>query len=1550
LLGWLAGSEPTTYAFLPLDAASFLVDTVHLEILVAVNAQHSTVASLASYTTYCKPAMRNLSLQGERKRRIVPVAASSCGSGSSSTKKDPVPPPTTTTGWIVDVCSVPVDAAAGAAGGAAESSSFSSSKQHGSSLRALLTAQGYIALVDDEQDRILWEVQSLNQFCCSTAAANEQCCGWFNLTYIDSASRLVCLNRNGAIVVVHTNYETEERAELVGEFENGIVAAAWSSDREVLLLVTSAEDDDDPSKQKSVLLTMSSQFDVLAEQEIEKLADATDVAVCWTGSSQYLAVSSVDAADHLRKIRIYKGDTLELHSLGRTEDGSGKLAPNILPSEIAWAGPGCSHLLAAVQRKGKKTKQIAFLEPNGLRHRELVLRDVMGDDSTVVNVVGLDWNVESDLLAVTLQSHDNDSNAPLSSKVQLWHRSNYHWYLKREWCFAAAADGGVVSRVKFHDEDPYLLFVSLRNVQQQQQELRWIEYRIRWDSSTINNTFNNSDNKTSATTDAFAIDGCQLNMSDFETAFVPPPMYARTMTMEAPVNEVAFARDSQSSCYCVVLLSNGKFVVLDRAVDGKLRTKPPGFAAAPAAAVVPSGDPLSIALDPTAFRSLVIVKSDTSTVRLVALATGWDKPGQDFLAEISVAAVDDGSGSEARVTAIHILKGRCLTLTQWSDSANGAVLQLEDGSLLEYEAAADNADTDADAAGNLTPSQAEALLEPCPWLVALKNVENLDNSSEQHIHRPRLVVGMSSRYRLYLHDVLLADSISSFFLSIENQYLCYASAGSRCILRFLALIDLFNFDPLAGSDENHRVLEGYEPRNVERGSRLVAVLSSKPSAVLQMPRGNLEVIHPRALVLRHVMVGTEQRRYKETFELMRKQKIDLNLIVDMNPWYFLEEGITAFVDQIESIDHLNLFVSSLQNWNSTEQRYPIPHWFVRQQQKLQHHRSSTGEPFDFASKVNLICGRLRAVMIQAERDSKTVGGRPVTEGHFLLPILSTYAKEDPPKVGDALQMIKVDALARHNPAKSSRPALFSESAQGAIQYLAFLADYELLFETALGLYDFDLGRAVARNSQMDPKVYLPLLKRYKEMPLYYGRFEVDVRLKRFDLALRHLSKSGALGEELSTVSSIAIASEDATATKTTIMGNDFEACLRLIEEHKLFRLGLELFGEKEQRNRIMLSLGDHLLVSNRAETALNVFLSSDPVDIDRAIRAAKDAKNWAVLFSLLSSRGLDEDSLALVAREIANDLSASAEGYSERRTLLFDASRVLLDYAKDVAGAVDMLIRAKAWSEGKRTSCLHMREDLSLKVINAAVDYAYSAMEDFAEQGRAFGVTSLRYAEVLRIRKEAISAGDGEPDIGVGEQDDDGSLFSAASNASNLSTTSTSSTGSAVSLSSVISVKSSTSFSVSGFDENYRHKSRFNKLGRTKKQKRKKKGKSKKIRPGSEEELQGLVETLKVSCVDEKQCASIADAIAFLVQCGKLNVARALYDSYISLCSSVRRAQEERIGALRKQEHECAMVARREGTSNRLNITHSVEAAVDSLACSSLPSSLHELFFHLPSA
>merc|ERR1719162_780300 len=102
---------------------------------------------------------------------------------------------------------------------------------------------------------------------------------------------------------------------------------------------------------------MNTSFEVLAEITIPKyipssISADSKISVAWRPDGNFCAVSSVDAEDTMRNVRIYKGETLEPHAIGRSEDASGALVKNLQNTIIAWAGNGCSQLLASVQRKG----------------------------------------------------------------------------------------------------------------------------------------------------------------------------------------------------------------------------------------------------------------------------------------------------------------------------------------------------------------------------------------------------------------------------------------------------------------------------------------------------------------------------------------------------------------------------------------------------------------------------------------------------------------------------------------------------------------------------------------------------------------------------------------------------------------------------------------------------------------------------------------------------------------------------------------------------------------------------------------------------------------------------------------------------------------------------------------------------------------------------------------------------------------------------------------------------------------------------------------------
>jgi elongator complex protein 1 len=82
------------------------------------------------------------------------------------------------------------------------------------------------------------------------------------------------------------------------------------------------------------------------------------------------------------------------------------------------------------------------------------------------------------------------------------------------------------------------------------------------------------------------------------------------------------------------------------------------------------------------------------------------------------------------------------------------------------------------------------------------------------------------------------------------------------------------------------------------------------SLVLQMPRGNLETIFPRAMVVAGIRKLIEEKKYKKAFTHCRTQRVDMNILYDHAPEQFLA-NVALFIDQVKKITYIDLFLSSL---------------------------------------------------------------------------------------------------------------------------------------------------------------------------------------------------------------------------------------------------------------------------------------------------------------------------------------------------------------------------------------------------------------------------------------------------------------------------------------------------------------------------------------------------------------------------------------------------------------------------------------------------------------
>lgn len=77
-----------------------------------------------------------------------------------------------------------------------------------------------------------------------------------------------------------------------------------------------------------------------------------------------------------------------------------------------------------------------------------------------------------------------------------------------------------------------------------------------------------------------------------------------------------------------------------------------------------------------------------------------------------------------------------------------------------------------------------------------------------------------------------------------------------------------------------------------------------------MPRGNLEVVNHRVIFLRKVKRLIDADEYNTAFELCRTNKLDLNLIFDLNPKKFTENA-ESILTKFKKTDYINLLIAQV---------------------------------------------------------------------------------------------------------------------------------------------------------------------------------------------------------------------------------------------------------------------------------------------------------------------------------------------------------------------------------------------------------------------------------------------------------------------------------------------------------------------------------------------------------------------------------------------------------------------------------------------------------------
>lgn len=1255
-----------------------------------------------------------------------------------------------------------------------------------------------------------------------------------DIAFLQENEALCVSSSSGQLLLVSSPTDVQE----IGRLEEGIACSAWSPDQEFLAICTTARQ----------LTIMSKDWEVLAEESLDATLEPIEdpdrspgvdlqiggASIIWSGDGKYFATvcSSSAEGNEACNLKVWDREGCELHAVGA--------APQGLHCVLAWQ-PNGRHLYAA--HTLAEHHRVVLYETNGLEHGGF-------DVPTSGTLTQLSWSSDSELLAVVLSEAPAHNSKGHKDIVQIWHRSNWHWYLKQEQVYP----GGRGVRVCWDEVVPLRLHIC--------SGLTWYrQVELYMDRCVSNNGT------------AAVVDGNTVLINPLQRALVPPPMCAVALQFPGPVQCLAFGEHEGCEVLAGVT-SSGELAVL-QAKEGDLWEPTTEAELDQLEAdglhhptLHPHLTPLDSPLGHTAIIRCAVWLSGTSLLLVGSPSLETGKTACDHRDILIRLDVSWGHLQTAAITGTSRAAGSIKLAVRAAEG--GALLQMQDGSLWLF----------GQAGQGLTPCDPQASFPvPCPFMVPtpLVALQQLGGDAAP-------AVGLSDGGQLYWGSSPIQGACTSVAVRGEGPggpFLLFTTRGSVLHTVPFALLGLQAAKPLpaktavpankgvgAGKYKNlytamHAAMRpqgaqqarGVTTRAVEQGSRLVAAPPQGCRVVLQMPRGNLEGICPRVLVLAGIAAHLQAHEYGEAFELTSNNRVDLNVLVDYNWPDFLHHA-DDFVKEVQYDQDIVDLLAGLKPESVTAEgglyaaalppAPQLPHTDALSSFTPAADGLQAVEDLPQAKKVELVATAVRTALLAG----------PGGQGRSLRPILTSYAV-----VGElegalaTVKQVKESQLASGGNADSATTDGVDDSddlaapvgkstqltAEQGLKHLLLTVDVERLYRTALGMYDVQLAYMVVAHSQRDPGEYLMELQHLVAAPSAYLRHHaMDMHLGRFDKALQHLVAAGP---------------------------EHFPKALQLARAKGLLRILLQLVGDNlDNRKEVLVVYGEVLSQRNLQEDSAVAFTAAG--DLPRALESYKAAGHWQMALTLAGRLGWGEGQVRRLAAELVEALTCMQH--------LPAAAALAVQYLADVDNGVSLLTQAREWREALRIAYKHNREDLvSTVVAPASAEAAANAVSDVREERERVAKYLTRLKEVRHKRsamEAALAAEDDEAQPSGRDFDDTASEASSAVSgmsayARSTTTAATMATGASTHPASTV-----------GGKKPYKRKQKKDKGGR--------------IRQGSPEEERALGQHIAALAPSPKQLTETSQLTELLTLLGHESDARVLQQQLSLLLTEQQAAQQ----------------------------------------------------------
>jgi len=1012
---------------------------------------------------------------------------------------------------------------------------------------------------------------------------------------LSPADDALCLGMSsGHIVTIEMGSDVNPLSvEEVGEIEGGISAMAWSPDGEMVALVGGY----------GQCLLMSSSWDVLMETHVFRVdctnpqptaapeVDAIEVcdledpkawfvmhgalsqgdaSISWRGDCKYFTTVARRSPDSPGRVRIWDVEGQDLHALG--EQSPGTLAV------LAWQPQGrvlCVanflgvgqeeevHLLRQMTREEGDQGQAPEVRHVGAWKRELKRRQEavkrLGSDSWGPNRVflyernGLQHGEfiipgsSSTVIEHMEWSTDSQTLAIVLREkdedhmsVQVWCRSNWKWYNKFTRRFRSVDD----IHITWQDTQngTYLCMLTSHGLLS--------KVCLSWG-------YTSSSYGTIA-----VVDGGSLMITPMRRCMIPPPMCAVTMLCGKPVTSVDFT------------VVDTREIIGALLADGRL-----------AVAVCNEQDD---------WESMIEDDSndldETGNTECMGIKPIFTNPCGHGQVQYRHFAWLDGS----RV----VLVGQS---SQGSDSVFRFNIDISSGKAeLENEV---QLDSHVSMISSKHPGQ--VLLEfedgSCKYYSLegdLYQAPGFDGRCESISSYRQGSIGLHKTGKLFVNSVVVASDVTSFGIHAKSSggpHLLYTSRSN-----FIRTIPL---ESVISSGISQVKPGDVSIRAIEEGCQIASCPSESVDVILQAPRGNLEIIRPRALVVPAVVEALDKNDYGKAWRLSSVNRLDLNILLDYR-WPSLLENIEAFMQSIDSDVEVSGFLQSLSTHN------------VLGKSGIYSSVIGSNSFGEVSNKINAACEAVESYIQSLQEDAK--------RRSWMCTELTSHTKRG--NIGKALLRVKeikerdLDIINNHG--LDHCPKM---SAESGLKHILLHSPENDVYNAALQEYELELAYMVVTHSQRDPGEYLSQLQEFAviENPCI-RKASIDSHLGRYILALEHLHKAGS---------------------------DYFPDALALAKDQGLLRHLLKLVTDQDKKTIVYKALGESLSTKGKYEDAALAYVAGK--DLEQALRAYRLAGAWKPAMTLAVRLGKDENAIKDLATRLANDLD-DAQSYQEAAQLTLE--------------------------------------------------------------------------------------------------------------------------------------------------------------------------------------------------------------------------------------------------------------------------------------------------------